>query len=196
MDQLFRQLTPETVELDAYTGSVGYLTSTVQAQWRVAIENGYRPPRQSLSILRGMICLNESVQAVNPGSDAVLEGLKDYRLSRLLGDVQPMFEPMHWIGHLDKLITLMASSPRIIDDAIAAAVPDRAAEERRASSSRGQRRRGPSWVVPTLASLFAISLSFGRGPPASGVVREEWFGAILFLLVGGWLLRQIGGPHQ
>src|SRR5205823_6653493 len=139
----------------------------VQAQWRLAIENGYRPLRHGLPVLRGVVRLNETAQALAPGTDALLEGLKDYRLTRLLGDVHAMFEPMYWFGRLDKMITLMMSAPRILDEALAVAVPDRAAEERKAPGPRGRHTRAGPWVVPAIAAMAAIGLTYGRGPPAA-----------------------------
>ena len=187
LDRLFRQMIPDA----AHDGlPAGTLASTLQAQWRLAIESGYRPLRHGLPLLRGIVRLDETAQALAPGTDALLEGLKDYRLTRLLGDVHAMFEPMYWFGRLDKIVTLMMSSPRILDDAVAAAVPDRAADERKALSPRGRGTRGSHWVVPALAALAAVGLTYGRGPPAAGSRWGEAPAAILFLCFGYWMLRQ------
>jgi hypothetical protein len=192
LDRHFRQLTPDAYEADSHGSSAGDVVSTVQAQWRLAIENGYRPTRRVLPVLRGVMRLNETVHRVWPGTDALLEGLKDYRLTRLLGDVHTMCEPMHWFGQLDKAVTLFVSSPRILDDAIAAVVPDRAAAERNAPPARYRRGTGAAWFVPALAALAVVGLGFGRGPPGGTGSREEIFAAVLFLLLGGWLLRSSG----
>jgi hypothetical protein len=190
LEQLFRQLTPDADELDSH-GAAGDLVSNVHAQWRLAIEHGYRPPGQSLPILRGVTGLSQCVQSMAPGSDALIEGLKDYRLTRLLGEVQAMLEPVHWLGQLDKILALVISSPRILDDAIAAVVPDRAVAERRVAPSRGRESNPATWIIPAIAALLAVGLC--RGP--AGIMGSTTWGeaplAVLFLLFGCWLVWSI-----
>jgi predicted unusual protein kinase regulating ubiquinone biosynthesis (AarF/ABC1/UbiB family) len=189
LDRLFRQMIPDTAQDDLSDGPTARLVSSVQSQWRLAIENGYRPLRHGLPLLRGLVKLDETVRGLAPGTDAFLEGLKDYRLTRLLGDIHAMCEPMYWFGRLDKIVTLMMSSPRILDDAIASAVPDRAAEERRAPNRRIRHTRAGVWVLPSLAALIAIGVTFCRAPPTTAGLWGEAPVAIVFLILGYWMLR-------
>ena len=196
LDRFFRQMIPDAVQDDLSEGPTSDLASTVQAQWRLAIENGYRPLRHGLPVLRGIVRVNETVQALAPGTDALLDGLKDYRLTRLLGDVHAMFEPMYWFARIDRIANVMISSPRILDDALAAAVPDRADADRRAPGPRGRRARLETWLVPALVALASVGLTHGRGPPGTGGTWDESLAAVLFLLLGCWLLRIAGDSDR
>jgi predicted unusual protein kinase regulating ubiquinone biosynthesis (AarF/ABC1/UbiB family) len=189
LDRLFRQLVPGVDDDEPADGSAGRLASTVQMQWRLAIENGYRPLRHSLPLLRGFVCLNETIPGSPSRPDALLEGLKDYRLTRLLGDVHAMLEPLYWFSRIDRIADLVIASPRILDDALAAALPNRAADERRVARPRGRDTRSARWVVPTLVALVAIGFAYVRAPPVSGGPWGEALAAAAFLFVGCWMLR-------
>jgi hypothetical protein len=155
---------------------------TVVAYWRFAIENAYRPLRHGVPVLRGLVRLEETIQALAPESDAFLHGLKDYRLTRLLGDVDGMLEPMYWFGRLDKIATLLVTSPRVLDDAITTAMPDRAAADRRAPlQSVGPRFR---WLLPAYVALTTVGLGYGRVPPELHGTWWEGAAAAAFLLLG------------
>jgi hypothetical protein len=155
---------------------------TVVAYWRFAIENAYRPLRHGVPVLRGLVRLEETIQALAPESDAFLHGLKDYRLTRLLGDVDGMLEPMYWFGRLDKIATLLVTSPRVLDDAITTAMPDRAAADRRAPlQSVGPRFR---WLLPAYVALTTVGLGYGRAGAARNLVGRRRRGRISF----AWLL--------
>src|SRR5262249_34879884 len=77
LERLFRQMIPEALHDNPPDGPTDGLASTVQAQWRLAIVNGYRPLRPVLPVLRGIVRLNETVRALTPGPDVFFEGLKD-----------------------------------------------------------------------------------------------------------------------
>lgn len=196
LDRLFRQMIPDAPHEGRSDEPTGGLAATVQAQWRLAVENGYRPLRHGLPLLRGIVRLDETVRALSPGSDALFEGLKDYRLSRLLGDVHEMFEPLYWMGRADRIAALIMSSPRILDEAIAAAVPDRAADERKTPPPRGRRIAEMSWIVPSLVAMAVLGLTHGRVLSAADSPWGEVTAAILFLLLGRWLLGNIGAPAR
>jgi hypothetical protein len=191
LDRLFRQMIPDAAHDEPSGLPAGTLASTLQAQWRLAIESGYRPLLHGLPVLRGIVRLSETVQALAPGCDALLEGLKDYRLTRLLGDVQSLFEPMYWLGRVDKFVALLMSSPRILDEAIAAAVPDRAADERKEPRRRSDPIRAGPWMLPALAALAVIGLTRAPVLAASTGSWGEAPAAVLFLLLGCWLVRSI-----
>ena len=196
LDRLFRQMVPDADRDEPSDGPPGRLAATMMAQWRLAIANGYRPLRPVLPLLRGVVRLSETVGVLAPGRDALLDGLKDYRIARLLGDVQALFEPMYWFSRIDRLAGVMISSPRILDDALAAAVPDRAAEERRAPGPRERHSSAGRWIIPALAALAMVGLAHGRGPPVAGGSRDEWLAAVLFLLLGCWLLHNVGDSYR
>jgi hypothetical protein len=88
------------------------------------------------------------------------------------------------------------SSPRILDGALAAAMTDRATEERRAPALRAGRPRAAPWLVPALAALVAIGLTAGRGPPAAGGSWAEAPAAVVFLALGAWMLRNALDPGR
>jgi hypothetical protein len=167
------------------------LSATVLAQWQLAIANGYRPLRHGLPVVRGVVRLSETVDALAPGSDALLEGLKDYRITRLLGDVHGMFQPLYWLSRFDRIATLLMSSPRLLDDALSAATPDRAAEERKTPGRGGRLARGAPWIIPALIALAAVGLTHRRGTTIAGGPWGEAPAAVLFLLFGYWLLGSV-----
>jgi predicted unusual protein kinase regulating ubiquinone biosynthesis (AarF/ABC1/UbiB family) len=196
LERLFRQMVPDVDPDGPVDGPAGRLIATLQSQWRLAIAHGYRPLRPGLPLLRGAVQLSELVGALAPGRDALLEGLKDYRITRLLGDVQGMFEPMYWFDRFDKIASLMMSSPRIFDEALRAAVPDRGAEERRSSNPHRRPAWGEPWLIPTLVALTMIGMAHGRGPPGAGEPWGEAIAALWFLLLGCWLLGSIVAPTR
>jgi hypothetical protein len=189
LDRLFRQIVPDVDRDQSCDNSPSRLGDTLVAQWRLAIANGYRPLRPSLPMLRGIVRLGETVGPLAPERDPVLEGLKDFRITRLLSDTQAMFEPMYWLARMDRLANMMLSSPRLLDDALSAAVPDRATEDRRMPKPRRRRSRVEAWLVPAFFALAIVGLSHGRGPPATGGAWDEALAGALFLLLGWWLLR-------
>jgi predicted unusual protein kinase regulating ubiquinone biosynthesis (AarF/ABC1/UbiB family) len=197
LDRLFRQMVPDMTrdEPSDGPGAAGRLAETVLAQWRLAIEHGYRPLRHGLPVLRGLVQLSATIGELAPGRDALLEGLKDYRVTRLLNDIHAMLEPMYWLGRVDKITTVMLSAPRILDEALAAATPDRTADERKTSDIRSRSTRAGAWVIPAIAALAVVGLAYGRAPPASGPWTEE-LAALLFLLLGGWMLRSAIDPER
>jgi predicted unusual protein kinase regulating ubiquinone biosynthesis (AarF/ABC1/UbiB family) len=196
LDRLFRQIAPDVDQDETANGPAGRLATTVQMQWRLAIKNGYRPLRHPLPVLRGLVCLSETLPGVGSGSDALLEGLKDYRLTRLLSDVHAMLEPLYWFSRIDRIADLVISAPRILDDALAAAVPNRAADERSVARPSVRDTRSSPWVVSTLVALVAIGIAYGRAPPVSGGSWGEALAAAVFLLFGYWMLRSAGNAKR
>jgi predicted unusual protein kinase regulating ubiquinone biosynthesis (AarF/ABC1/UbiB family) len=194
LERLFRQMAPDVDPDGPSDGPSGRLIATLQSQWRLVIAHGYRPLRPSLPLLRGAVRLSELVGVLAPDRDALLEGLKDYRITRLLGDVQGMLDPMYWFSRFDRIANLMMSSPRIFDEALRAAVPERGAEEGRSPNPRRRPAWGEPWLIPTLVALTMIGMAYGRGPPGAGEPWGEAIAALWFLLLGCWLLRSAVGP--
>ena len=196
LDRMFRQMVPDADRDVPENSPHGRLSTVVSAQWHLAIQNGYRPLRNGLPLIRGIERLGETASVLAPRRDAVAEGLKDYRLGRLLGDVHTMMEPMFWAGRLDKVITTLMASPRLFDDALSAAVPDRARREQRGRSSH-ESSRGGMWLVPALVMLAFLGLSQGRFQEllSRGGFQGEAVSAVLFVSLAAWVLFQVRGSE-
>ncbi len=191
LDRLFRQMVPDDAGDGSFDDLGGRLAAIVSAQWRLAIENGYWPLRHGLPVLRGIVELDETVRRLAPHRDAVLEGLKDFRVTRLLGDVQRMLEPVHWIGRFDNIASLVLSSPRLLDDALSATGSTRSSHECAATPMNVSPTRLRRAHFPVLGLLLVLGLFQGRASPIgeAGGPWGEAIAALLFVVLGYWLLN-------
>lgn len=196
MDRLFRQLVPDRTDEESTCNSGPLLAATVLAQWKTAVDRGYRPLRQVAPALLGIIALADTVRPMAPQRDSLLNGLKDFRIARMIREFHGIVDPMFWFGRVDRIMAVMISAPKRFNDVLSA-MGSETPRQQHVVRREGRSQTGlPAWVMPAL--LLAFLLLFADTNTTSALASEwkEPLSAFLFLILGGLLLKAIAAPSR
>jgi hypothetical protein len=158
LSRLFRQLVPDDGEDGA-----ARLADMLLAQLRLAGSSGYYPSLRVLPALRGLVRLEATVRGLSPHRDGLLEGLKDFRIARLIDEAQELSDPLYWLGRLDAISSTLVAAPRRLDDALTAAGLERPWAQRAAPARDRAAQGHGSRAVPSLILLALAALTASRG---------------------------------
>jgi len=138
---------------------------------------------------RGLQAIAGAAERLAPNRDALLAALESERLRIGFSEARQMLDPRALPGALDALVQNMAGLPQKLDDVLTMAAEGRLSVKLHVPESPEHRRvrdRTVSLVV-SLVALTAVAFLLRQVAPAYGPAAE-WIGAMLLLIVGGWLL--------
>jgi ubiquinone biosynthesis protein len=165
------------------------LAEQLLVQWRATREAGWKMLPHQLHLYRGIHAISTATTQLARHHDTLLDALHGERLRLGLSEAQRVFDAgtfpaaivemarnlLRLPQKLDELLTLAASGRlRVKVD-----VPD--------AGERRQTRNRTVSLVASLVTLVALTFLVRHLSPAYGT-DLEWMGAVLVLIVGGWLL--------
>ncbi len=156
-------------------------------QWRVAGECGFLPTEQYRHFCRGLGGVAFLSMKLVPGRDILRDALYEYRMKSGLNELAGMVNLEHFTGQTETFFRMMSELPRRFETALkqkTQTVP--AGKTETAKPKAAHPRSVILSLVLVLISLILLSRFFGDSP------WQDWTepsAAILFLLVGGLLLR-------
>lgn len=159
--------------------------------WRLVSEHGYAPRAHLVSFYRGLFAVAALAQRLSPESDALLEGLRDLRLTAGLSQLREMVGLEELGGQMDRYAALLAELPQRLDDVLTLASDGSAHLGLHPPEVTAARRRKSA--VASAMSLLAVVVSLAlllRAMADSGVWQHR-IGAVVFTLCGLLLLRAV-----
>lgn len=186
-DALQRRLRQAVPFRDGEWSGDDRLAEQLLVQWRATREAGWNVHPHELHLYRGIHAVSAAITRLAPHQDTLLAALQDERLRVGLSEARNLFgarpaaldQMVHDLVHLpqklDEILTLAAAGQLRIK----ADVPD--------AGERRQTRNRTVSLVASLVTLVALTFLVRHLAPAYGA-RVEWMGAVLILIVGGWLL--------
>jgi predicted unusual protein kinase regulating ubiquinone biosynthesis (AarF/ABC1/UbiB family) len=188
-DELRRRLRQAVPFRDGEWSGDDRLAEQVLVQWRVTRESGWKLQPHQLHMYRGLQAIAGATERLAPNRDALLAALESERLRIGFSEARQMIDPRALPGALDALVQNMASLPQKLDDVLTMAAEGRLSVKLHVPESPEHRRvrdRTVSLVV-SLVALTALAFLLRQVVPAYGPAAE-WIGAMVLLIVGGWLL--------
>jgi predicted unusual protein kinase regulating ubiquinone biosynthesis (AarF/ABC1/UbiB family) len=191
LDRLFRQLVPDRTDEESTCSSGPLLAATVLAQWKTVVDRGYRPLRHVVPALRGLITLGETLRPLAPERDVLLDGLKDFRIAKMIADFHGIADPMFWFGRMDRILAVMISAPKKVDDVLSVLGAESTGHSQAAPRDGRTSGSSLSWVMPGLMLMLLMLVSERYTTRALATEWKEPLSAFLFLVLGGLLLKGI-----
>jgi predicted unusual protein kinase regulating ubiquinone biosynthesis (AarF/ABC1/UbiB family) len=161
----------------------------VLVQWRVAHDAGWPLSPHHQHVYNGLYSVHRMSQVLAPDVDTVAAALDDERLRIGVSQAAGVFDPRQFNANLDRAIREMVELPHRLDALLSAAadgrlrtkliVPD--------SDDTEQVRDRTVLLVTALVAFAALASVLRHLVPALGLSVDR-IGAVLLLIVGGWLL--------
>jgi hypothetical protein len=165
------------------------LTERLLVQWKAVREAGWKMRRHELHLYRGIQAISAALARLAPDEDLLLAALQDERLRIGMAQAQQVSDPRVLVSAPGRLANEMVRLPERLDEFLNLAadgrlhiklhVPD-------AAETRTARNRTVS-LVASLVTLVGVGLLVRHVSPAYGPEAER-LGAVVLMLVGGWLL--------
>lgn len=159
--------------------------------WRFAHECGYRPQPHLLCFCRGLFQLAVTARRLAPNRDLLLEGLQDLRLNAVFAQFREMMSLGQLGDNVDRYAAIMTELPQRLNEALTLAAGGNLRLRPEKAERAGHRsRKNSSAVVIALLLLLAAAALLSQHISAAGA--KGWgdrLGAIVFILLGGLLLR-------
>jgi ubiquinone biosynthesis protein len=165
------------------------LAERLLVQWRVVREAGWKMHRRQLHLYRGIQAVAEATARLAPERDVLFAALQDERLRLGLADARRLIDPRALPGVTDKLLQDLVHLPQKLDEFLTMAADGRLRVKLHvpdAGEARRVRNRTVS-LVASLVTLVGVSFLVRHLAPALGPGVEQ-VGAVLLLILGGWLL--------
>jgi hypothetical protein len=165
------------------------LAEHLLVQWRASREAGWKMQTHQLHLYRGIHAISTATARLAPHSDTLLEALHAERLRLGLSEAQRLLDSDALPASLTGMARDLVQLPQRLDDLLTLAAAGRLrikADVPDAGDRREARNRTVS-LVASLVTLVALTFLVQRLAPAYGP-QMEWMGAVLVLVVGGWLL--------
>ncbi|HSL23713.1 MAG TPA: AarF/UbiB family protein [Vicinamibacterales bacterium] len=165
------------------------LVQHVLVQWRVARNAGWPVSPHHLHLYRGLQAVAQIAHDLAPDVDTLLRALEDERLRIGLSQAGELLSPRYAVATLDRAIQELADLPQKFDDVLTMASQGRLRMNLQVpEAEENERVRNRTVLLVTTLVAFAAVATIARHlAPAFGVGIER-AGAIILLLVGGWLL--------
>jgi predicted unusual protein kinase regulating ubiquinone biosynthesis (AarF/ABC1/UbiB family) len=165
------------------------LAEQLLVQWRVTREAGWDIRPHQLHLYRGIQIVSAATTRLAPAQDALLAALRDERTRRGVAASQQTFDPRGLPFALNRLLQDLVNVPQKLDEVLTLAATGRLRVKLHvpdAEETRRVRNRTVS-LVASLVTLVGVALFVRHLAPAYGVGVER-VGAVLLLIIGGWLL--------
>jgi predicted unusual protein kinase regulating ubiquinone biosynthesis (AarF/ABC1/UbiB family) len=163
------------------------LVQHVLVQWRVARDAGVHVSPHHLHLYRGLQAVAQIAHDLAPDVDALLRALEDERLRIGLAQVSELLDSRNAVATLDRAIQELADLPQKFDDVLTMAAQGRLRMKLQLPEAEENEhvRNRTVLLVTALVAFAAVAAILRHVAPALGVERV---GALILLLVGGWLL--------
>jgi ubiquinone biosynthesis protein len=165
------------------------LVQHVLVQWRVARDAGWALSPHHLHLYRGLQAVAQIAQDLAPDADTLLRALEDERLRIGLVQAGELLDPRNAVATLDRAIQELADLPQKFDDVLTMAAQGRLRMKLHLPEARENEdaRNRTVLLVTALVAFAAAAMILRHLVPAAGEAGER-VGALILLLVGGWLL--------
>ena len=151
--------------------------------------------RHVVLALRGLITLGETLRPLAPERDMLLDGLKDFRIAKMIGDFHGIVDPLFWFGRMDRIMAVMISAPKKVDDVLSALSAEAPARHPGTGPNRRPIASLPAWLVPALLLSILLLVADANVTPLPAAEWKEPLTVFLFLILGGLLLKGIAASH-
>ncbi len=165
------------------------LAEHMLVQWRVARNAGWTVSSHHQHLFNGLQAVAHIAERLAPNSDTLLGAFEDERLRIGVGQAGHLLDPQHLAITIERAIQEIVELPQKLDDVLTMAseghlrlklqVPE-------ADETEHVRNR-TVLLVTTLVAFAALASVLRHLVPALGVGAER-VGAVVLLIVGGWLL--------
>jgi hypothetical protein len=165
------------------------IAEQLMVQWRVTREAGWDMHQHPLHLYRGIHAISTATSRLAPDTDTLLAALRDERSRLELAGARDALDPRAFPYGLDKVLQNLVRMPQMLDEVLTLAssgrlrvklhVPD-------AEEGRRVRNRTVS-LVASLVTLVGVAFLVRHLAPVYGDDVER-IGAVLLLILGGWLL--------
>jgi len=165
------------------------IAEQLMVQWRVTREAGWDMRSHPLHLYRGIHAIATATSRLAPDEDTLLAALRDERSRRQIAGARQALDPQAIPYGLDKVVRTLVQLPQMLDEVLTLAASGRLRVKLHvpdAEEGRRARNRTVSFVA-SLVTLVGIAVLVRHLAPEYGD-NVERIGAILLLLVGGWLL--------
>src|SRR6185436_1390581 len=165
------------------------IAEQLMVQWRVTREAGWDMRSHPLHLYRGIHAISSATSRLDPDNDTLLAALRDERSRMQLAGARQALDPRAFPYGLDKVVQNLVHLPQMLDEVLTLAASGRLRVKLHvpdAEEGRKARNRTVS-LVAALVTLVGVSLLVRHLAPEYGE-NVERIGAILLLIVGGWLL--------
>jgi hypothetical protein len=165
------------------------IAEQLMVQWRVTREAGWDMHQHPLHLYRGIHAISTATSRLAPDTDTLLAALRDERSRLEVAGARDALDPRAFPYGLDKVLQNLVRMPQMLDEVLTLAssgrlrvklhVPD-------AEEGRRVRNRTVS-LVASLVTLVGVAFLVRHLAPVYGDDVER-IGAVLLLILGGWLL--------
>ena len=165
------------------------LAEQLLVQWRVTREAGWEMRPHQLHLYRGIQAVSAATTQLAPEQDTLLAALGDERWRLGLAGARHALDPRALPVALNTLLQDLVHLPQKLDEVLTLAASGRLRVKLHmpdAEESRRVRNRTVS-LVASLVSLVGVAFLARHMAPAYGAGVER-MGAVLLLVIGGWLL--------
>lgn len=165
------------------------IAEQLMVQWRVTREAGWNMRPHPLHLYRGIHAISTATSRLAPDQDHLLAALRDQRSRLQLAGARKALDPRAFPYGLDKLVQNLLHVPQMLDEVLTLAASGRLRVKLHvpdAEEGRRVRNRTVS-LVASLVTLVGVAFLVRHMAPAYGDDVER-IGAVLLLIVGGWLL--------
>lgn len=165
------------------------LAEQLLVQWRATREAGWKVLPHQLHLYRGIHAVSAATARLARNDDTLLVALHGERLRLGLSEVQRLFEAGTFPAAVGEMARNLIHVPQKLDELLTLAAAGRLrvkADVPDAGERREARNRTVS-LVASLVTLVALTFLVRHLSPVYGA-NFEWLGAVLVLVVGGWLL--------
>lgn len=158
-------------------------------QWRVVREAGWRVRPHQLHLYRGIQAITAATTRLAPDRDVFLAALEDERLRLGMAGVRRLMSGRGIVDASDQVLQDMAHLPQKLDEFLSMAAEGRLRVKLHIPDSEDGRRVKNRTVslLASLVTLVGIAFLVRHLAPTYGPSVER-IGALLLLIVGGWLL--------
>jgi predicted unusual protein kinase regulating ubiquinone biosynthesis (AarF/ABC1/UbiB family) len=187
--ELRRQLRQTVPFRDGEWSGDDRLAEHVLVQWRVARDAGWPVSPHHQHLYRGLYAITEIANALAPDTDTLLAALEDERLRVGLSQAGRALDPRFAAETFERTILQLADLPQKLDDVLTLASEGRLRMKLQVPDSRETEhvRNRTVLLVTTLVAFAALASVVRQLVPIWGTGVER-VGAVVLLVVGGWLL--------
>lgn len=192
LKHLFRQVVPFR---DGGWNHLGHLDSLPEhafLQWQIAGQHGCRPGEALVDFYRSFSLIAYAVHSLVPHKDIFGDALEGYRSQRERDRFQAAFDMGQWSDAMDKYATTFSDLPQKVDNFLSRAAEGNLNLKFRLKEANEHREARNTSALGFALALVLVSLVLIVNYLSQNIENGQWIeqvGAVVFLFVGGGLLR-------
>ncbi|HBL30312.1 MAG TPA: hypothetical protein DD490_26050, partial [Acidobacteria bacterium] len=171
----------------SWSSSGDTLAEHLFLQWRVARSGGWRPRPHLLAFWRGFTAVAAEMQALEPGSDALRDGLEELRLTVDVGRLSSLLSPAGLAEGIGPYAALLVQMPQKLDAMLTLLASGETRLKLQIDEGKDPRSRQSPWTLAViLAAAFGAIVLLTRqlASPALFGIWGERIGAVVLLVFG------------